>query len=101
MKEGLSCLEAGEAGLFRPWSSGQVDEGEPAQQAGRTARAEAWNLECAEHVEGMGPAGDLGDDGGTGRDQTEKGENRRPSQHSWSFIQLAEKGQKCFVEVSQ
>lgn len=57
MKEGVSCLGAGEAGLVRPWSSGQVDEGEPAQQAGRTARAEAWNLECAEHVEGMGPAG--------------------------------------------
>lgn len=42
----------------------------------------------------------MGDDGGAGRDQTVKGENCRPSQHIWSFIQLAEKGQKCFVEVS-
>lgn len=42
----------------------------------------------------------MGDDGGAGRDQTVKGENHRPRQHIWSFIQLAEKDQKCFVEVS-
>lgn len=87
--------------MFRPQSPGQVDEGELTHQAGRTARAEAWNLECVKHVEEMGPARNLGDDRGTGRDQTEKGENNRPSKHIWSFIQLAEKGQKCFVEVNQ
>lgn len=50
--------------LGRLWSSGWADEGEPAPQAVWAARAEAWNWECTGHVEGTGPAGNVGDDTG-------------------------------------
>ena len=44
------------------------------------------------HVEGTGPAGNVGDDTErTGRAQTVKGEAHMPSQRVWNFVQLAEK----------
>lgn len=54
------------------------------------------------HVEEMGPAGNVGGDGGgTGRAQTMKSENHRPSQQVWGFIQLTEKKTKAsFRQVS-
>lgn len=65
----------------------------------RTARAKAWNLECEGDAEGMGPAGNVRDDGGrTGKVQSVQDEDYMPNQQIWSFIQLAEKkkSQKCF-----
>lgn len=47
----------------------------------RTARAKAWNLECVEHVEGVGSAGHVRDDGGkTGKVQIVQDEDYMPDQ---------------------
>lgn len=62
----------------------------------RTARAKAWNLECEGDAEGMGPAGNVRDDGGrTGKVQSVQDEDYMPNQQIWSFIQLAEKKKKA------
>lgn len=62
----------------------------------RTARAKAWNLECVGDAEGMGPAGNVRDDGGrTGKVQSVQDEDYMPNQQIWSFIQLAEKKKKA------